>query len=303
MKIKITLISFIALMLTNVNADAQVYDSLNISMYSRWYNPFESTATSYGIKYNGIWGWNDNLGNEYAILGSSSGTYFINVTNPSIPVLCDSVPGRRNNCIWREIKTYQNYCYMVSDDPAPNSFQIVDLSFLPDSVHVVYDSNVLFERCHTIYIDGDKLYGGTVRGGSIGNVSMAVFSLANPANPVLLRTVNQDFSIPGGSVHDMFVRNDTIYASCGTSGLYIFKLLANNHFSFLNSLVTYIDQGYNHSSALTDDGNYLVMTDEVPTGLDIKIVDVSNFANMTVVSNFHSDPNATAHNPFINQIP
>ena len=298
MKIKIKLLFTIVLM-SSTFVKAQVYDSLNMTMLSNWFNPFESTATAYGIKYNGIWGWADGQNNEYAIVGSSSGTYFINVTNPTSPVLCDSVPGRRNNCIWREIKTYQNYCYMVSDDQAPNSFQIVDMSYLPDSVHVVYDSNTLFERCHTIFIDGNKLYGGSIKGGTVGSSSMAVFSLANPTSPTLIRRLGSDFSIPGGSVHDMFVRNDTIYASCGYDGLYIFKLTATNNFSLLGTLTQYVDQGYNHSTALTDDGNYLVMTDEVPQGLDVKIVDVSNLSNISVPANFHTHPDATAHNPFI----
>ena len=293
-------IIFFLLLAFNNKTEAQViYDSQSINLLSNWFNPNEPLATSYNIKYNGIWGWVDSLGNEYAIVGAASGTYFINVTNPVAPVQCDWVQGRRNNCAWREIKTYQNYCYMVSDDSSPNSFQIVDMSYLPDSVHVVYDSNVLFERCHTIYIEGDKLYGGYVRGGSIVNASMAVFSLANPTNPVLLRTLNQDYALPSGAVHDMYVSHDTIFASRGFDGLFIYQLLPNNHFSYVNSLITYIDQGYNHASALTNDAQYLVMTDEVPVGLDVKIVNVSNLNNLSVSSNFHTHPNATAHNPFI----
>ncbi|MEP7263770.1 MAG: choice-of-anchor B family protein [Bacteroidota bacterium] len=292
-------ILFTLLMLAVTSVGAQVYDFNNITFKSNWFNPNEPVATAYGIKYNGIWGWADASGNEYAIVGAASGTYFIDVTNPAAPVQRDYVQGRRNNCIWREIKTYQHYAYMVSDDSSPNSLQIVDLSYLPDSVHVVYDDNTLFSRSHTIYIEGDKLYGGTVNGGSVGNSSMAVFSLANPELPVLLRSLNSDFSIPGGSVHDMFVKGDTIYASCGYSGLYIFSLGANNHFQYINSLITYIDQGYNHSSALDVSGTKLYFTDEVPDGMDVKVLDVTDLTNLTVVNNFHSNDLATPHNPFV----
>jgi choice-of-anchor B domain-containing protein len=275
------------------------YDHNNISLLSNWFNPLEPTATAYGIKYNGIWGWNDASGNEYAIVGAASGTYFIDVTNPAAPVQRDYVQGRRNNCIWREIKTYQNYCYMVSDDGAPNSLQIVDMSYLPDSVHVVYDDNTIFERAHTIYIENDKLYCGYVHGGSIGAASMAVYSLANPELPSLIRNLDADYTAQGSTVHDMFVKNDTVYASCGYNGLFIFKLDATNHFQYINSLVTYIDQGYNHSSALDMSGNYLYFTDEVPEGMDIKVLDVSDLSNLTVVNNFHSNDLATPHNPFV----
>jgi choice-of-anchor B domain-containing protein len=278
---------------------AQTYNASNISLLSNWFNPNEPVATAYGIKYNGIWGWHDGAGNEYALVGAASGTYFIDITNPANPVQRDYVAGRKNNCIWREIKTYGNYCYMVSDDASPNSLQIVDLSYLPDSVHVVYDDDDIVERVHTIFIEDDKLYCGSVHGGSTGTSSMAVFSLANPAQPTLIRRLNQDFSLNGNSVHDMFVKNDTIYASCGYDGLYIFKLDAANHFQFLNSVTTYIDQGYNHSSALDVTGQYLYFMDEVPDGMDVKVLDVSNFSNLTVVDNFHSNDNATPHNPFV----
>jgi choice-of-anchor B domain-containing protein len=278
---------------------AQVYDYSNITLQSNWFNPNEPIATAYNIKYNGLWGWHDGAGNEYALVGAASGTYFIDVTNPALPVQRDYVQGRRNNCIWREIKTYQNYCYMVSDDGAPNSLQIVDLSYLPDSVHIVYDSNTLFERSHTIFVEDDLLYCGSVTGGSVGSASMAVFSLANPELPVLLRKLNSDFSIPGNSVHDMLVKNDTIYASCGFDGLYIFYLDANNHFQYINSLTTYIDQGYNHSGALNDAGTHFYFMDEVPAGMDIKALDVANINNLSVVNNFHSNDLATPHNPFI----
>ena len=114
-------------------ANAQTYHSQNISMLSNWFDPAVIAEPSYGIKYNGIWGWVDPSGNEYAIIGSTAGTYFVNVTNPTAPVQSDFVASRRGACIWHEIKTYQHYCYIVSDDVPNNSFQIVDMSYLPAS--------------------------------------------------------------------------------------------------------------------------------------------------------------------------
>lgn len=287
------------LMLSVSAVNAQVYDFNNITLQSNWFNPTEPTATAYNIKYNGIWGWSDGNGKEYAIVGAASGTYFIDVTNPSTPIQRDYVAGRRNNCIWREIKTYQNYCYMVSDDQSPNSLQIVDLSYLPDSVHIVYDDNTLFERAHTIWVDGNKLYAGITNGGSVGSSTMSVFDLTNPVSPTLIRKLNSDYTLSSGQVHDMYVRNDTVYASCAYDGLYIFKLTSGNTFQYINSITTYVDQGYNHSSALNDAGTHLYFTDEVPSGMDIKVADVTDLSNVSVVNNFHSNDLATPHNPFI----
>jgi choice-of-anchor B domain-containing protein len=280
---------------------AQVYQSLNMNLQSNWYDSSVVAEPAYGIKYNGIWGYEAN-GREYAIVGSTAGVYFVDITNPQSPVTSDFVAGRRTACIWREIKTFDHYAYLISDDQSPNSFQIVDLQYLPDSVHVVADYTSLFERGHTLYVDGNKLYVGMVRGGMFTqNLSMAVFSLSNPEVPVFLRSVNDDYPtlLASNQVHDMFVRNDTIYASCGYDGLFIFKYdSVGNNFQLINSLTSYPSQGYNHSSALADNGS-LVFMDEVPSGLPVKVLDVNDLQNLTVTTTFSSNPVVTPHNPFI----
>jgi choice-of-anchor B domain-containing protein len=271
------------------------YPAQNITMLSNW-SDTASAEPTYHIRYSGSYGWAAPNGKEYAIIGSSSGTYFIDVTNPAAPVVCDYVRGRRAACIWREYRTYQNYCYMVSDDGAPNSFQIADMQYLPDSVHVVYDSNALFERSHTVYIEGNKLYCGSVTGPA-GYYPMAVYSLANPAQPVLLRALNQDYN-SAPTVHDMLVVNDTVYASSGYSGLYVYKFNGTN-FTQISTLTSYPAQGYNHSTSITPDHKTMILCDEVPTGLAVKALDISDISNISVTSVFESNAGATPHNPYV----
>jgi choice-of-anchor B domain-containing protein len=296
------LFTLIALFATGATAHAQ-FSSQNITLLDQWDSTQIPQENTYHIRYNGIWGWVDPQDNrEYAIIGSTEGTHFIDVTNPTNVIQRDFVAGRRNQCIWREYKTYQNYCYMVSDDGAPNSMQIIDMSYLPDSVHVVYDDNQLITQSHTLFIDGDKLYFGYPKGASVGGTSrMAIFSLANPQLPSFLRTIEQDFSSGIDIAHDMFVRNDTIYASMSYTGLFMFRYNSNNTFSQIGSLTSYANQGYNHSSALTANGDLLIFCDEVPAGLPIKALDVTNFSNLNIFSQFRSTTSSTAtpHNPFI----
>ena len=291
---------FVLVIVITIVVNAQ-YDQQNISLLGHWFNLSETGEPELGIKYQGVCGWVDTAdGNkEYAIQGSSSGTSIIDVSIPGSPVLRDFIAGRRNLCKWREYKTYGKYLYAISDDIAPNSFQIIDLSYLPDSVHVVHDDTTIFERAHTLFVDGDKLYCGSVtRPSGAGYYSMAVFSLANPEFPVLLRALNQD-DANIGFAHDIFVRNDTIYASCGYQGLFIYKLNADTTFSLINSLTSYPDQGYNHSSSLTPDGQNLIFCDEVPSNKAVKIINVGNMQNIFVESTVKSTEGATAHNPYI----
>ncbi len=280
-------------------AKAQNFPAQNVSLLGRWFDSTVVSEPQHGIKYNGVFGWtNPGDGREYAIIGSTAGTYFIEVTNPSLPVVRDFVGGRRDSCVWREIHTYQNFCYMVSDDGLPNSFQIVDLSPLPDSVHVVHDSTNIMSRCHTIFVDGDKLYAGIPKG-PFGQSSMAVFSLKNnPASPFLLRRLEEDYT-GIDATHDMFVRHDTIYASMSNSGYFVYRFdTLLNKFLLLGSLTSYPFKGYNHSSSVTESG-ISIMCDEVPSGLQVKAVDVNDLSDITVTDTFKSNTGATPHNPYV----
>jgi choice-of-anchor B domain-containing protein len=274
------------------------FDHSNIELLGTFNDTSVVPENQYHIRYQACWGWVDSVtGNEYGIIGSTAGTYIINVTDPTNPVQSDYIPHRQNDCIWHEYKTYGNYLYIISDDPGPNSFQIADLSYLPDSVHVIYDSTDIFTRSHTLFIDGNKLYCGGVN--SIGGFSpMNIYSLNDPTHPTLLRSLNQDYSFIN-YVHDMFVVNDTIYASCGYQGLYIFKYDSiANQFQLLGSLQDAVNI-YNHSSFLSPDHGTLYMCEEVPDGQPIKIVDVHDISNPTLTDVFYSNPGATPHNPSV----
>ncbi|MBP7809750.1 MAG: choice-of-anchor B family protein [Bacteroidia bacterium] len=293
----------LTLVLTFCFSKAQVtYPSSNINLIG-FINP-ETVSTSGGVKYSGCWGYNQTSKNkEYAVVGSSKGTYFIDITAPASPTVCDYVAGTSSPGVWREVNIYQNYAYVVSDNSPPNSFQIIDMQYLPDSVHVVHNSSTThFERGHAVYVDVNKakLYVSGIRFQGSGSANMRVYSLATPSAPVLLRTLAQDYpSIT--YVHDMFVRNDTVYAHCGNQGLHVYKLTASNTFTALGSLTGYADAGYCHSSSLTKDGKTLIMCDEVPTGLRIKSLDVSNLSNITVNALFRPNSNSqfVGHNPYV----
>jgi choice-of-anchor B domain-containing protein len=288
---------FIILCIAVQSVSAQ-FTFQNVTLLSDFDDLAVTAEPSYGIRYQSCWGWADTLsGREYGIIGSTTGTYFIEVTDPTMPFQRDYVSSHHTNLIWHEYKMYGKYLYIISDGPSSNQLQICDLSYLPDSVHVVYDSNTLISRAHTISIDGNKLYLGSPTSGT--TYSMRVYSLNNPELPVLLRTLNQDYpSI--SSVHDMFVVHDTVYASCGYDGLFIYKFdTITNHFSQIGSLTTYPDQGYNHSSVLSGDHSTLYMCDELPEGMGNKIVDVTTISNPTCDSVFYTNVGDTPHNPFV----
>ena len=270
---------------------SQNFSRLNIDLLGHWSVPSDK-VDEYGAGYSSCWAYAQE-GREYAIVGCNGGTAYIDITDPTKPVFVDFVKSNVKNAIWREYKTYKHYAYQVSDDGGPNHFDIVDLSFLPDSVHVVYSgSKEYFKTGHTIFMDGDNMYIGLHN-----HRSMSVFSLKNdPTKPEFLRLLSDDYP---GDVHDMFVRNDTVYASKGYDGALQILTFKDNKFTEIGNFNNYPFVGYNHSSWLTPDGKTLIFTDEVPENLPAKSLDVSDPSNPILLDTFYSQTGkATLHNPF-----
>ena len=69
-------------------------------------------------------------GQQYAIIGISTGLVFVNVTTLQI---VDTLTG--TGCLWQDMATMGHYCYLVSECGA--GLRVIDLQYLPDSVHLV----------------------------------------------------------------------------------------------------------------------------------------------------------------------
>ena len=300
--------TFVFTILICLNVLSQTtYPSLNINLLST-INPEVtfSNPQSWQQKYSGCWGWYQaNKNKEYAIIGSASGAYFIDVTTPTNPILIDSVKVN-NFAIHREIKTYSHYAYIITDEGNGRTC-LVDLQYLPDSVHEIPPSiHHLPNNSHTLFIDNNKLYLDNVAmpvGTATVPVSgLVVYDLTNPTTPTLIRYIEQDY--PSGSplgcaAHDMFVNNDTIFASCQNNGLKVYLFTASNTFSLLATYSNYIHAGYNHSSWMTEDKKHLIFCDEVPPGLTAKMIDIQDLSNIQLTDTFRSHVGATAHNPYL----
>ncbi len=267
------------------------------------YNWQDSTLVgswAYNNTYNEIWGLEIN-DSEIAIIGSTAGTHFFDVTDPLNTINVGFVAGAYTGggVIHRDYHDYKGYLYAVCDEGNTSTLQIIDISNLPNSINVVYDSNILFKQAHNIFIDTAtaKLYSCAST-----NYAMDIYSLQDPVNPTLIYSYDEV-----GHVHDAYVRNDTAYLNCGYDGLRIvdFHYLDSSSGSSttpveLASLTTYPDAGYNHSGWLNEDGTIYAMQDE-NHGYDIKILNVSDLNNISVESSFNSaiDDSSMAHNGII----
>lgn len=276
---------------------AQNYSAYNINLLAHL-TPNMGDQGFDGRRYSGCWGWyQPSKSREYAFCGTSNGTYVYDITTATNPQQKGFVQGTQG-ATYREIKTKGHHAYIITDDPTTMGLQIVDLQYLPDSMPLRYSGDAYFTKAHSAWVDQNHLYLASTTF-SNGFSPMTVWNLTNPTNPVLLRKLEQDFPFIN-LVHDMHVRNDTIYASCANQGFYIFKYDSiNNKFLQLTSYSGYAGAGYNHSSALTADGKTLVFCEEIPAALPIQVLDLSNIGNMTPLRKFLPHPRTTPHNPCI----
>jgi choice-of-anchor B domain-containing protein len=252
----------------------------NVNLLSTW-SDTSLVQNSLGASYTDVYGVSIN-GGEYAVIGSTMGAHIIDVTNPTQISEVAFVPGafQGSGVTHRDYFHMDNYLYAVCDQ-GTSTLQIIDISNLPNSVNVIYDSDALIATSHNLFIDvqTQKLY----------STNGDVLDLSNPTNPTFL------FDMGFGS-HDMWVENDTGYFNCGGS-LQIFEMTTNFPQN-IGSLTSYPQQGYNHSGWKEND--IYVFADE-NHGLSLKVVDVSDLSNLSVTALFNSevDANSIAHNLII----
>lgn len=273
----------------------------NIELLDNWQNP-NLISNSSNVKYNDCWGYTAN-GIEYAIAGSTEGTHYFKINEERKFEEIDFVPGKfvSMSVIHRDIKTYKNYAYTVCDE-GESSLQIIDLSYLPDSVHVAAENDTSFTRVHNLFIDEENalmyacMITPKINGILSSKISMQVYSLANPELPVLIYTGPND--IP--EVHDAYVRNNIAYLNCGFDGLRVFDFTNPTIPVFLQNNTIYQEQGYNHQGWLSPDGKTYIFGDETG-GKKLKKCTVDANHEVEFISYFGTNTanNSVPHNIMI----
>ncbi|HJQ33154.1 MAG TPA: choice-of-anchor B family protein [Pyrinomonadaceae bacterium] len=164
-------------------------------------------TTAAGVTSNDVWGWTDpSTDREYALLGLSNGVAFVDVTNPSAPVYLGNLPTHTVDSLWRGMKVYRNYLYVVSE-AADHGLQVFDLTRLRGvSSPQVFTENSHynnFTSAHTVNVDEET-----------GFLYVAG-SRPNPARTPNVDTCPGATSTRGGGLHMIDVRNPAAPAFAG----------------------------------------------------------------------------------------
>ena len=81
---------------------------------------------------NDMWGWKDRAtGREYALVGKTNGTAFVDITEPTRPTYLGQMPTQSTTggIFWRDIKVYEHYAFVVSENTG-HGMQVFDLTRL-----------------------------------------------------------------------------------------------------------------------------------------------------------------------------
>ena len=247
------------------------------------------TFNSHG-PFNDVWGYTAPNGDEYALLGSTTGTVVVDITNPAVPIERGWFPW--SSSTWRDIRTYGTYAYVVTESTA--GFQIINLQNPNSPTLVGTFGTGNSNSAHNICIDvgAGRLY---LVGSSAGT---PVFDLTtNPANPTYLGSAR-----PSGNsnyFHDLCVENGYAYGAMIYNGVMrIFD--ANSSLPWpaagLSSVST--PNNFTHNAWPNATGTVAVTTDEQGGGV-VKFWDITNKSNPIGLGQFTPNSGSIPHNAFI----
>ena len=279
MKIKV-LFCLPLFLLSILFANSQI--SENVSLFG--------TLNPEPIRYSGCFGYTDAAGNEYALLGGHDHLFVINIDDSTNIYVIDSVAGPGSN--WREITVIDSLAFVVTEGSGTGEgMQVIDLSYLPDSVHLITTYDSTFSRVHMIQknFETDSIYVYAV--GTTPSQGVHIIDISDPTHPVEISRYEPYY------IHDVHVRGNRMYASAIFEGvLDIVDISDRTNPVLLNKLI--YPNAFTHSSFTSEDHTHLMVTDETD-GLPARIWNIEDINNVMEVSQYTGNDSSLVHNPYI----
>ncbi len=189
---------------------------------------------------------------EYAIISLYDGIALVDLSDQNNPILLHFIPGPSTQ--FRDTKVLGDYAY--SGNESGGGISILDLSVLPELPTITtFDNNGSLSTVHNLIAKDEKLYvlGHNTSGG------LQVYDLANPLEPTLLGEYNNFF------IDDAFLRGDILYAALIFEG----NIAAIDISDPSNPVPISLEESPGskpHGTAVSENGDYLFVTDEAPEG-------------------------------------
>ena len=256
-----------------------------------------------------VWGWVDpETKREYAILGSTDGVQFLDVTKPTEPVYLGRLAGKADGAfLWQELEILNDHAYIICD-LSPCNLQIFDLTRLRNPLAAVWNPDAVFPIpvAHSIDSnpDTDRIFiNGT---GPIVAGQPIILDVSQPLAPVPVGATYDD-----GYTHDSLCRTylgpdkkhaeNEVCFNFNEDTVTIYDVTANPTMPEQLARMTYENASYAHSGALTKDHKTLISTDEGDEsdyGINstLYIWDVRKLSKPKMIGTYVADSKSIDHN-------
>jgi choice-of-anchor B domain-containing protein len=268
-----------------------------------------------GGEGNDIWGWTDGTtGREYALVGQTNGTAFVDVTVPNAPLYLGRLPSHQPVetlfNVWRDVKVYADHAYVVSEEPL-HGMQVFDLTRLRGVTEPqtwTEDGHYpLFGGAHNVAINEDTGFAYAV-GTATCSGGPHIVDIRNPKTPLFAGCVSE-----GGYTHDTqcvtyrgpdrrFTGRELCFSS-NEDTLTIVDVTDKLAPALLSS-TSYEGAAYSHQGWLTEDQSHFLLgdeLDEVESGVPTTtyIFDVSDVTAPVLRGAHRAATEAIDHNLYV----
>jgi len=266
-----------------------------------------------GAEGNDSWGWTDSTtGKEYALIGTTTGTAFVDISNPIEPLLLGTLPTATINSLWRDIKVYNNHAFIVADNAGSHGMQIFDLtrlrnvanppeSFTADALYTGFGS------AHNIVINEDSGFAYAV-GTSTFNGGPHFINIQNPTNPVAaggyaISGYSHDAQVVTYNGPDNDYSGREIYLGSNGNEIVVVDVTDKNNVINISSF-SYPQNAFAHQGWLTEDHRYFIIGDEVDEltfhfNTKTIVFDLNDLDNPVLSSTYSGPTLAIDHNGYV----
>jgi len=289
-------------------ADGYACDSIDLIAFL---DITEMGGTS-STEANDIWGWTDpTTGSEYALVGLTTGTAFVDVSDPENPVFLGDLPTQTFSSLWRDLKVYNDHVFIVSE-ASNHGMQVFDLTQLRTvaSPPVTFSNSAYYDgfgNAHNIVINEDSGFAYSVGSNTCAG-GLHMVDITDPINPVDAGCFSSD-----GYTHDaqcvIYNGPDSdhtgseICVNSNEDTITIVDVTDKSNPVQL-SRIGYPNSAYVHQGWFTDDQRYFYQNDELDeSGGNTRtlIWDLEDLDDPFLSSDYFGPTTAIDHNLYVKE--
>ncbi len=265
-----------------------------------------------GVEGNDCWGWTDSVsGKEYALMCTTTGVSFVDISNPIDPVLVGTLPTATTNSSWRDVKVYSDHAFVVSE-ASGHGMQVFDLTRLRDvtSAPETFTDDAhytQFGNAHNIVINEDSGFAYAV-GTSTYNGGPHFVNIQDPKNPMSAGgysadSYSHDAQVVTYNGPDTDYTGSEILIGSNENEVVIVDVTDKNNPVNI-SKVSYSNIGFTHQGWFTENQKYFILGDEIDevnynTRTRTIVFDFSDLDNPSYHMQHLGPTNAIDHNVYV----